>query len=118
MIFSLTVTATTSMTASQSIACRLCELPAKKIVLDVEIEENYVHGRLQFARLHMRTTEPGTVHLWAFDFLSRGPPSAGAGEAPGATAGPIGALRLRGRLAIRTPLEWGTCRWPVVVQDL
>jgi len=53
-----------------SIAQLLHELPAKAAVLDGEVVASDVDGRPNFARLHVRWTRPGTIHLWAFDLLA------------------------------------------------
>jgi bifunctional non-homologous end joining protein LigD len=53
-----------------SIAQLLHELPAKATVLDGEVVASDVDGRPNFARLHVRWTRPGTIHLWAFYLLA------------------------------------------------
>ena len=53
-----------------SIAQLLHELPAKAAVLDGEVVTSDADGRPNFARLHVRWTRPGTIHLWAFDLLA------------------------------------------------
>src|SRR5262249_20784531 len=53
-----------------SIAQLLQELPAKAAVLDGEVVASDADGRPNFARLHVRWTRPGTIHLWAFDLLA------------------------------------------------
>ena len=53
-----------------SIAQLLHELPAKSAVLDGEVVASDADGRPNFARLHVRWTRPGTIHLWAFDLLA------------------------------------------------
>src|SRR5262245_50598281 len=53
-----------------SIAQLLHEIPAKSAVLDGEIVASDADGRPNFARLHLRWTRPGTIHLWAFDLLA------------------------------------------------
>ena len=53
-----------------SIAQLLHELPAKAAVLDGEIVASDADGRPNFARLHVRWTRPGIIHLWAFDLLA------------------------------------------------
>jgi bifunctional non-homologous end joining protein LigD len=53
-----------------SIAQLLHELPAKSAVLDGEVVASDVDGRPDFARLHVRWTRPGAIHLWAFDLLT------------------------------------------------
>jgi bifunctional non-homologous end joining protein LigD len=53
-----------------SIAQLLQELPAKSAVLDGEVVASDADGRPNFARLHVRWTRPGTIHLWAFDLLA------------------------------------------------
>src|SRR5262249_55321113 len=53
-----------------SIAQLLDELPAKAAVLDGEVVASDADGRPNFARLHVRWTRPGTIHLWAFDLLA------------------------------------------------
>jgi bifunctional non-homologous end joining protein LigD len=53
-----------------SIAQLLHELPAKAAVLDGEVVASDADGRPNFARLHVRWTRPGTIHLWAFDLLA------------------------------------------------
>ena len=52
------------------IAQLLHELPAKATVLDGEVVASDADGRPNFARLHVRWTRPGTIHLWAFDLLA------------------------------------------------
>jgi ATP-dependent DNA ligase len=52
------------------IAQLLQELPAKAAVLDGEVVASDADGRPNFARLHVRWTWPGTIHLWAFDLLA------------------------------------------------
>ena len=52
-----------------SIAELLRELPAKAAVLDGEVVASDTDGRPNFARLHVRWTRPGTIHLWAFDYV-------------------------------------------------
>jgi len=39
-------------------------------VLDGEVVASDADGRPNFARLHVRWTMPGTIHLWAFDLLA------------------------------------------------
>jgi bifunctional non-homologous end joining protein LigD len=39
-------------------------------VLDGEVVASDADGRPNFARLHVRWTRPGTIHLWAFDLLA------------------------------------------------
>jgi len=53
-----------------SIAQLLHELPAKAAVLDGEVVASDADGRPNFARLHVRWTQPHTIHLWAFDLLA------------------------------------------------
>jgi bifunctional non-homologous end joining protein LigD len=53
-----------------SIAELLHELPAKAAVLDGEVVASNADGSPNFARLHVRWTRPGTIHLWAFDLLA------------------------------------------------
>ena len=53
-----------------SIVQELRELPAKAAVLDGEVVASDADGRPNFARLHVRWTRPGTLHLWAFDLLA------------------------------------------------
>jgi hypothetical protein len=53
-----------------SIAQLLHDLPAKAAVLDGEVVASDADGRPNFARLHVRWTRPGTIHLWAFDLLA------------------------------------------------
>jgi bifunctional non-homologous end joining protein LigD len=53
-----------------SIAQQLLELPAKAAVLDGEVVASDTDGRPNFARLHVRWTRPGSIHLWAFDLLA------------------------------------------------
>jgi bifunctional non-homologous end joining protein LigD len=53
-----------------SIAHLLRELPAKAAVLDGEVVASDADGRPNFARLHVRWTRPGAIHLWAFDLLA------------------------------------------------
>ena len=53
-----------------SIAQLLLELPADAAVLDGEVVASGAGGRPNFARLHVRWTRPGTIHLWAFDLLA------------------------------------------------
>jgi bifunctional non-homologous end joining protein LigD len=53
-----------------SIAQVLQELPAKAAVLDGEVVASDADGRPNFARLHVRWTRPGTIHLWALDLLA------------------------------------------------
>jgi bifunctional non-homologous end joining protein LigD len=53
-----------------SIAQELRELPAKAAVLDGEVVASDADGRPNFARLHVRWTRPGALHLWAFDLLA------------------------------------------------
>jgi bifunctional non-homologous end joining protein LigD len=53
-----------------SIAQLLHELPAKAAVLDGEVVASDADGRPNFARLHVRSTRPGTNQLWAFDLLA------------------------------------------------
>ena len=53
-----------------SIAQVLHELAAKMAVLDGEVVASDADGRPNFARLHVRWTRPGTIHLWAFDLLA------------------------------------------------
>jgi len=53
-----------------SIAQLLHELPAKAAVLDGEVVASDADGHPNFARLHVRWTRPGTIHLWAFDLLA------------------------------------------------
>jgi bifunctional non-homologous end joining protein LigD len=53
-----------------SIAQQLHELPAKAAVLDGEVVASDADGRPNFARLHVRWTRPGTIHLRAFDLLA------------------------------------------------
>jgi bifunctional non-homologous end joining protein LigD len=53
-----------------SIAALLREMPAKAVVLDGEIVASDADGRPNFARLHVRWTRPGAIHLWAFDLLA------------------------------------------------
>ena len=53
-----------------SIAQMLHERPAKAAVLDGEVVASDADGRPNFARLHVRWTRPGTIHLWAFDLLA------------------------------------------------
>jgi bifunctional non-homologous end joining protein LigD len=53
-----------------SIAQLLHELPAKAAVLDAEVVASDADGRPNFARLHVRWTRPGAIHLWAFDLLA------------------------------------------------
>jgi bifunctional non-homologous end joining protein LigD len=53
-----------------SIAQLLHELPTKAAVLDGEVVASDPDGRPNFARLHVRWTRPGTIHLWAFDLLA------------------------------------------------
>jgi bifunctional non-homologous end joining protein LigD len=48
----------------------LLELPAKTAVLDGEIVASDADGRPNFARLHVRWTRPGSIHLRAFDLLA------------------------------------------------
>jgi bifunctional non-homologous end joining protein LigD len=48
----------------------LREMPAKAVVLDGEIVASDADGRPNFARLHVRWTRPGAIHLWAFDLLA------------------------------------------------
>ena len=38
-------------------------------MLDGEVVASDTDGRPNFARLHVRWTRPGTIHLWAFDLL-------------------------------------------------
>jgi bifunctional non-homologous end joining protein LigD len=38
-------------------------------VLDGEVMASDADGLPNFARLHVRWTRPGTIHLWAFDLL-------------------------------------------------
>jgi bifunctional non-homologous end joining protein LigD len=52
-----------------SIAQLLRELPAKAAVLDGDVVASDADGRPNFARLHVRWTRSGTIHLWAFDLL-------------------------------------------------
>src|SRR5262249_13685423 len=52
------------------IALLLHELPAKTAVLDGELVAGDADGRPNFARLHLRWTWPGAIHLWAFDLLA------------------------------------------------
>jgi bifunctional non-homologous end joining protein LigD len=52
------------------IAQLLNELPVKAAVLDGEVVASDADGRPNFARLHVRWTRPGTLHLWAFDLLA------------------------------------------------
>jgi ATP dependent DNA ligase domain len=53
-----------------SIAALLREMPAKAAVLDGEVVASDADGRPNFARLHVRWTRPGAIHLWAFDLLA------------------------------------------------
>jgi bifunctional non-homologous end joining protein LigD len=53
-----------------SIAALLREMPAKAVVLDGEVVASDADGRPNFARLHVRWTRPGAIHLWAFDLLA------------------------------------------------
>jgi bifunctional non-homologous end joining protein LigD len=53
-----------------SIAELMHELPAKAAVLDGEVVASDADGRPNFARLHVRFTRPGAIHLWAFDLLA------------------------------------------------
>jgi bifunctional non-homologous end joining protein LigD len=53
-----------------SIVQELSELPTKAAVLDGEVVASDADGRPNFARLHIRWTRPGTLHLWAFDLLT------------------------------------------------
>jgi ATP dependent DNA ligase domain len=53
-----------------SIAALLREMPAKAAVLDGEVVVSDADGRPNFARLHVRWTRPGAIHLWAFDLLA------------------------------------------------
>ena len=53
-----------------SIAALLREMPAKAAVLDGEVVACDADGRPNFARLHVRWTRPGAIHLWAFDLLA------------------------------------------------
>jgi bifunctional non-homologous end joining protein LigD len=53
-----------------SVAQLLHELPAKAAVLDGEVVASDANGHPNFARLHVRWTRPGTIHLWAFDLLA------------------------------------------------
>jgi bifunctional non-homologous end joining protein LigD len=46
-----------------SIAQLLHEMPAKAAVLDSEVVASDADGRPNFARLHVRWTRPGTLHL-------------------------------------------------------
>ena len=39
-------------------------------MLDGEVVASDADGRPNFARLHVRWTRPGTIHLWAFDLLA------------------------------------------------
>jgi bifunctional non-homologous end joining protein LigD len=39
-------------------------------VLNGEVVASDADGRPNFARLHVRWTRPGTIHLWAFDLLA------------------------------------------------
>jgi bifunctional non-homologous end joining protein LigD len=42
----------------------------KAAVLDGEVVASDADGRPNFARLHVRWTRPGSIHLWAFDLLA------------------------------------------------
>ena len=53
-----------------SVAQLLRELPAKAAVLDGEVVASDADGHQNFARLHVRWTWPGAIHLWAFDLLA------------------------------------------------
>ena len=53
-----------------SLAQLLHQLPVKAAVLDGEVVASDADGRPNFARLHVRWTRPGTIHLWAFDLLA------------------------------------------------
>jgi len=53
-----------------SIVQELSELPTKAAVLDGEVVASDADGRPNFARLHIRWTRPGSLHLWAFDLLT------------------------------------------------
>jgi bifunctional non-homologous end joining protein LigD len=53
-----------------SILRELRELPAKAAVLDGEVVASDADGLPNFARLHVRWTRPGALHLWAFDLLA------------------------------------------------
>jgi len=53
-----------------SIVQELRELPAKAAVLDGEVVASDADGRPNFARLHVRWTRTGAIHLWAFDLLA------------------------------------------------
>jgi len=53
-----------------SILRELRELPANAAVLDGEVVANDADGLPNFARLHVRWTRPGALHLWAFDLLA------------------------------------------------
>jgi len=46
-----------------SVAQLLHELPAKAAVLDGEVVASDANGHPNFARLHVRWTRPGTIHL-------------------------------------------------------
>jgi bifunctional non-homologous end joining protein LigD len=48
--------------------CTSCRL--RRAVLDGEVVASDADGRPNFARLHVRWTRPGTIHLWAFDLLA------------------------------------------------
>jgi bifunctional non-homologous end joining protein LigD len=61
---------TISLTRFPSIAEQLNELPAKAAVIDGEVVASDADGRPNFARLHVRWTRPGSIHLWAFDLLA------------------------------------------------
>jgi len=53
-----------------SIALLLHELPEKAAVLDGEVVASDADGRPNFARLHVRWSRSGAIHLWAFDLLA------------------------------------------------
>jgi ATP-dependent DNA ligase len=53
-----------------SMAQLLHELPAKAAVLDGEVVASDADGCPNFARLHVRWSRPGSIHLWAFDLLA------------------------------------------------
>ena len=85
------------------IAQLLHELPAKVAVLDGEVVAGDADGRPNFARLHVRWTRQGAIHLWALDLLVFNGcdlrPQPLVRRLP---SGPAGAFRLLGYLAIRT----------------
>jgi bifunctional non-homologous end joining protein LigD len=53
-----------------SIAQLLREPPAKAAILDGEVVASDADARPNFARLHVRWTRPGAIHLWAFYLLA------------------------------------------------